>query len=184
MLTLTQDIAASDNQTSRNQDTTRSQNATHEGGTRGGAENAQQNAQQQVDKHTTYPQPTATTTLWFAEDHQKIIKPQYKQYPHQKKPFVYNTRMVFGGVGDATGGVGATSAAPAGSGSGVARHARERLPPGDGRPCGTGCGTGWCAHAKGHPLLLVLGGVARGGAASGQCRRDRVRTCRVGAGGR
>lgn len=82
MLTLTQDIAASDNQTSRNQDTTRSQNATHEGGTRGGAENQQQ------QQHS-----------GLLKINLKIIKPQYKQYPQEKKPFVWDAYRVRGGVG-------------------------------------------------------------------------------------
>ena len=41
----------------------------HEGGTRGGAKNPY--PQQQVDKHSTYLQPTTTTTPWFDEDQSK-----------------------------------------------------------------------------------------------------------------
>ena len=65
MLTLTQDIAASDDQTSRNQDNTRSQNATHEGGTRGGAENQQQQQHRgllKIIKRSSNPNTTNTHT--------------------------------------------------------------------------------------------------------------------------
>jgi len=41
----------------------------------------------------------ATTTTWFAEDHQKIIKPQYKQYPHTNTSSVLSCVRARGGVG-------------------------------------------------------------------------------------
>lgn len=75
--------------------------------------------------------------------------------------------MVFGGVGRTMGRVGGASVTPAGSGFGVPRHARRRLPSARVRPCGVGV-VGWWAHAKAPPPDVARRG--RGGAASGQCR--------------
>ena len=108
MLTLTQDIAASDDQTSRNQDNTRSQNATHEGGTRGGAENQQQQPHRgllKIIKRSSNPQKQNTNRI------NQI--PNNTQTPHTTYPQT-NTTYVLSCV-CARGGVGRTSLGRTGS---------------------------------------------------------------------